>query len=181
MANSILSQFVSQSSFKLYSSTGASVLDGVKIVRVNSRLSGKLLKNMGEDGSEIIDTKIILPLNITVTAYADSNDAVAKINNLLQDINGRYDLYSRGLYFKGLTLANQQISQSPDYLSATPVNIVFKGIIRQGDGSIVTAQAGDATTIIGGIINTANLATDGAISAATAAANKVSELASLLA
>lgn len=154
MATSILSQFIANSSFKLYSSDGLSVLSGVSVTRVSARLPGRLLRNMGEDGQPIIDTKIILPVTITITAIANSIDAVSKLNSLLQDINGVYRLYSRGLYFERVTLAGNNFLQSGEVLSATPVTITFNSILRQDEKVPVTAQSGDSDTIIGGIVNT---------------------------
>lgn len=171
MANSILNSLVGQSSFKLYSSDGRSVLSGVKVTRVVARFSGRLLKNIGEDGTPIIDTKIILPIEITVTGYADSQDAVSKINAILEDINGVYRLYSRGLYFERLTLASERLTQSSKVLSATPVDLVFNGIMRQDNIVPVTSQAGDSDTVIGGIVNTVE-------QDAEAAASKISSIVS---
>lgn len=159
MANSLVSQLTSQSSFKLYSSAGLSVLSGVKVERVTAKLSAKLLKNIAEDGTTIVDAKIILPIRITVSAYAETKDAVSKINSLLKDTAERYTLYSRGLYYEGITLASERFDMSEASLSALPVNIVFNGIIRQGDTSTVTAQSGDSDTIIGGITSTVSAAT----------------------
>lgn len=154
MANSILSSLVSQASFKLYDASGNSVLTGVKVKGVKVSMPGRLMKNMGEDGRPIIDTKIILPISVTVSAFADSTQAISKINDLLLNTTGRFTIYSRGLYFKGLTLASERFVLSGEYLSATPVDLTFKGIMKQGDSSVVAAQSGDASTVIGGIINT---------------------------
>lgn len=166
MANSILSSLVSQASFKLYNSEGASLFTGVKVKSVSVNMPARLLKNTDELGRQIIDSKVIMPITVQVVAFADSSESLSKINRVYENTNERYTIYSRGLYFEGLTVSDENIRMTGEVLSATPVTISFRGIMFQGDSLVVTAQGGDATTIIGGIVSTA-----------TAAVSKISSMA----
>lgn len=155
MANNILTALAGNVSFKLYSSDGISVLNSVYALEVTAQLSAKLLKNMAEDGTAIIDSKILMPIQVSVSVMANSTEAVEQVNSIFQNINGQYKLYSRGLYFEKLTLARESLTQSAAVMSATPIELVFNGILLENENYPVTAQSGDSDTIIGGIISTA--------------------------
>lgn len=157
MANSILSMFVGQKSFKLYSNDGISVLNGVKIIKVNVILSARLFKNTGEDGIPIIDAKMILPVRVIVTAIAESVDSLQKINKIFSESKTRYTIYSRGIFLKGLVVASESFRQNGKVISATPVDITFNGILIQDNDKQITSSSSDSDTIIGGIVNTISI------------------------
>jgi hypothetical protein len=180
MSNSLAQYVTFGSSFSLTNFVSGSIsLSGIYIQRVTMHLSSSLFDNRREDGTSIVDARVLLPTSIDVDVICGTIDAVEKINNILKDINSIYTITSKGLTFQNLTLKNNSIIQSPDVLSASPIKLSFQQRLLQNNNNPTCAQTGDASIIDNGITNlknNLNSATNSIESAATSVSSFTSNL-----
>jgi hypothetical protein len=110
-----------------------------------------IFDNKKENGTSIIDARVLLPTTIEVQVICSTLDAVEKINNILLDINSIYSISSKGLIFQNMQLNNDTILQSPDVLSAAPLKLNFQQRILQNNNNPTCVQTGDSTLVDNGI------------------------------
>lgn len=132
-------------------STRTAALSDLGVKLVSMKFNSKLMQNTSENGQPIIDCRIIMPTQITVSVVCNSADKVSEVNSLLMNLTSTYTIMSRGIQLTNFMLDTESMSQSSAMLSATPMEISFKQVLLQGGGSPICAQAGDSSTIIGGI------------------------------
>lgn len=153
----LANQLVGQRSFRVTGSGGATLSDiGVKDVTI--QFTSRLLMNTSESGQPIIDSRVIMPTRISVNVVCNSADRVAEVNSLLMNLDQVFTIMSRGIKLENFMLDTESLTQSAAMLSATPMRIGFKKVMLQGGGSPLCAQAGDSSTVIGGIRNAATVA-----------------------
>lgn len=152
MAIDLLSFGLGNQSFKINSfNLGAVSTIGWAIVNVRIKLSSKLFRNQREDGSYIVDGRVLLPTQITVSVIAQSKSAMDTINSILKDRTTIYTINTRGLIFTSMVLQNENINQSADNTSSQPVQLVFRQILSQEEVLPQTRQVGDSSVIDRGI------------------------------
>lgn len=155
MANSIFNQFLGSEKLIITNKVSNSqVISGVSVAEVNIKFSAQLLKNIREDGSPIIDGKIILPCVVQIKLYCTKIDDVEAINVLLNDINVLYSMSTRGIFIDNVMLERDELSQTSAVISAVPINLSFKQVLLGEDTAPVVKQTPDSNTIIGGIRQT---------------------------
>lgn len=148
----IVSSFFSSAAFKLKNSTtGATAAEGLRVSRVHIRLPSTPMRHMKEDGSTIIDSRIIQPTSVQMEAYCETLDSFSKLNAVLLDRSTFYSIASKGLSFDNMLLENEQVSQSQDVISALPVKLSFKQVLTKKITPIVFAQSADASLISRGM------------------------------
>ncbi|QOV06243.1 hypothetical protein CPT_Maja_023 [Burkholderia phage Maja] len=150
MPNSILSSLFSQASFKITDNTTTFprvVAKGLKIRRVTIRYTSDAHKHRLESGSTVVDSRNILPTQMTVEAIAPDLDTLSQITNLAADRNGVYSITTKGVILPSMRVESQNIRQTPDMLSASPVQLNFKQMLIQGQQPIVFSQGADSSLI----------------------------------
>ncbi len=152
MPNTLAQYITNETSFQLTNFVSGSIsLDGIHIQQVSIRLSSNIFDNKREDGTSIVDARVLMPTTIEVQVICSTLDAVEKINSILLDINSIYTITTRGLTFQNLQLKSTNIIQSPDILSAAPIKLSFQQRILQNNNNPTCAQTGDSTLIDNGI------------------------------
>lgn len=152
MATNFISSFFSSAAFKLTNSTtGATAADGLKVSRVHIKLSSIPMRHMKEDGSTIIDSRIIQPTSVQMEAFCETLESFAKLNAVALDRSTFYSITSKGLTFENMLLENEQISQNPEVMSALPVKLSFKQVLTKSVKPIVFSQSADASLISRGM------------------------------
>lgn len=152
MALDFIASFLSSSQFSITSlNLGPVFIDGVGVLGVSIKLDSKLFRNQREDGSYIVDGRILLPTTIDVEFVVQNQSAFDSIDQMLKDRSTIYTIKSRGLIFNNMVCTTEQIAQSPDNISSSPVHLVFREILLQNDAVPKTRQAADSTAIDRGI------------------------------
>lgn len=158
---SIVNQLAGGRSFRIKNElTGMTALNDIGVKDVEFNFNSRLMINPGENGQPIIDARVLFPTEISVNIVCNSSDKVAAVNALLMDLTNTYTILSRGILLTGFMVDLDSMSQKAAMISATPIKINFKQIMLQGGGSPICAQAGDSSTILGGIKNSINVTAD---------------------
>lgn len=152
MANDLISYVFGSSRFKITDfRTGPVSLTGLSVIDVKIKFPGKLFKNAKEDGGFIVDGKIRLPIEIEVTVIVQTVDAAERITQILKNRDTLYSITTRGLIIDNMMCSNQQITLSPDMLSAAPYRLSFRELPLERTEVIVTKQQADSSIIDKGI------------------------------
>lgn len=152
MANSLAAAF-GRKAFRVTNLTNNSpVLGNVNVAGVAITFSSRLMTNRDEEGRTVVDARVIMPTTIAVKAIVDSIDTLNEINHILLDTESVYSIMSRGIYVRNFVLAEDNIAQVPEMLSANAVEIKFTQLLL-GDNKNVCEQDGDSETVFKGIIN----------------------------
>jgi hypothetical protein len=141
---SILSSIFSQALFTINGGANAASL---KISKVHLKYTSSPMRHMKEDGSTIVDARIIRPVTISAEGFAPDLDTQTQINNIMLDRFAFYKIESKGLVFDNMMVDGQQVKQTPQVLSAAPIQISFKQVLTQNIVPVITAQSGDASML----------------------------------
>jgi len=160
MANTLAQYVGLNSDFTLTNFVSGSVsLNGISVQKVSIRLNSSIFDNKKEDGSSIVDSRILLPITIEVQIFCSTLSAVEKINDILMDINSIYKITTKGITFDNLMLKNNDILQSDAMMSASPIKLSFMQRILQNNNNPTCKQSGDSTIIDYGISTVKSAAT----------------------
>ena len=151
MASVIQSLFGGKSFRLIDYKTGPVSLSGLSVIDVQIKFNGKLFKNQTETGGFIVDGKIKLPITIDITCIVQTTAGAETLNRILKDRTTIYTIRSRGLTVDNLLCANEQISMSPDILSAAPFSLSFKELRLQQETQLITKQDADSSIVDKGI------------------------------
>ena len=145
---SILSSFTSQASFKLLSLGTGQYLPQINVIKSKIRLPSKLMKHMSEDGSTIIDARIIEPAEVEVQVLITTQDQFMALNNVLNDRGAFYTIITKGLRLIGFVLDEESLSQSPAVISANPISLKFRQVLFSGLPQVtIYAQPADSSVL----------------------------------
>lgn len=152
MANELLTSFFSKASFVIRDSiTNQVVAAGLKILSVSIKYRSTAMKHMREDGTTLIDSRIIRAADMEVVVMAPDINALSQLNDLMNDRTKTYNIVTRGLYLNSMMVEHTGIKQIPDVLSATPMQVIFKQLLVQNVTPVVCAQAADSSVIDKGL------------------------------
>jgi hypothetical protein len=151
MANNILSSLYSQAVFSIVDSNGNAVATGIKIRKVSIKYEAHAMKHTMEDGSTKIDSKIIMAPVINVEFFCPTLSDQDSVTAIMVDRSQTYTVTTKGLIFKPMFLMTEKIDQTPDVLSAAPLQITFKQLLVQARPAIIFKQAADSTLIDKGL------------------------------
>src|SRR5579864_1954734 len=158
MADSLLSSLLSSKGGALTVVNNASrkdVAEHFQISRVTFKYTSKVLRHMLEDGSTIVDARVTEPVTVSIDAIAPTLDEINTASNMLKDRKDTYTLTSRGLVVNDMSTEDIRIKQSADMISASPVRISMKQLMRQGGVSAeqheVVEQPADSSILGRGV------------------------------
>lgn len=152
MAENILSSLLSVAAFSITNATtGAVVAPNLAVKKVGIRYSSKNMTHQLEDGSTIVDQRIIVPSGMVVEAYCPDIDTVDAINALLLDRSAMYTINSKGIIIQNTMADSDNFRQNAEMLSATPIRIRFKQQLIQGVAPVVCSQSADSSVLDRGI------------------------------
>lgn len=150
MATNLISAITADAPLRIQRN-GTDVAKGIATSRVILRLTSNPLRHMREDGSTIVDSRIIMPALVMIEAFAPDNGTAGQIGDALSDRSNLYSVTSKGIKVNDVLLENVQIKQVPEALSAIPMRISFKQVLTKISAQKITAQASDASVIDRGI------------------------------
>lgn len=176
MPESILSSLLSKASLSIVNSqTGIDVAANLKVSRVGFKYRSRVFRHMREDGTSIVDSRIIVPAVIEIDAFCTTANDLAIINSLLLDRTATYKVASKGIVLTQVMSEEGAVKQTPEVISASPIRIVLKQVLRKtGAASPVTAQAADSSLLDKGI-QTVKTATQSAASSAALSATQLAQ------
>ncbi|AWD92417.1 hypothetical protein [Xanthomonas phage Carpasina] len=136
---------------------GLQLIRGIKIKKVSSRFTSSVPRHMREDGTSIVDTRIIKSAQLTVEAICPSIDEVEQVISLASDRESLLRVTSKGVVFENMMIQATSNMQSKEMLSGAPFQITFKQLLLQNVMPVSVSQAADSTTMDRGIqiLNTA--------------------------
>jgi hypothetical protein len=154
MADSILSSIFSKASLSIVK-TGETTneADGLQVVAVNIHYRARAMRHMREDGTSIVDAKVIDPAIAELDVICPTLDSINKVNTALMNRANTYTLTSKGIQLNDTVAERFDVRQTPEMISASPVRITFKQLRRQGGatGGKVVEQPADSSTFGRGI------------------------------
>ena len=153
MADSILSSLLSRAALSIVNDvSGKDVAGSINVKKVEVRYGAKPMRHMKEDGSSVVDTKVIEPVVVSLDVICGTIDQMNVVNDLLKDRTSTYTVTTKGLVINLMMADDFSVNQSPDMLSANPVRLTFKQLIRQSVISTpVVEQQADASVFERGI------------------------------
>ncbi len=152
MPNSILSSYNGKSSFSLVRENGGkNIAVGLSVLKVNISLRSRAMRHMREDGTSIVDCRIIEPIMISADVISDSLDEIGNISAGLLDRSSLYTVTSKGLIFYSMMMDDNVINQSSGLLNASPLKLSFKQVLLQGVKAKVFLQPPDSTLMDRGL------------------------------
>lgn len=152
MPQDIIASYLSNSNFTLTSlNLGQVSTNGIAVLAVKIKLESKLFRNQREDGSYIVDGRILLPTSVDAEVVVQSKSAVDTVNRILKDRSTIYTINTRGLIFNNMVCVNEQITQNAENLSSSPFHLVFREILLQEEATPKTMQDADSTALDRGI------------------------------
>lgn len=152
MADSILSSLLSQASLKITNSTtGDTVMSGIKTKSVKISYKSEPMRHMLEDGTSKIDTRVIRPTTVNIALYTPDTDALSSVQTAYGDRTTLYSITSKGLVFDNMQISGENIRQSSDMLSATQINLEFSERLVEGITPVVCENAANSSIIDRGI------------------------------
>jgi hypothetical protein len=162
MADSILSSVLSKQSFSLKSDkTGQDAAENLKVIAVNFHYRARPMRHMREDGTSIVDSKVVDPALVEIDAICPTLDSINKINTALMDRTSTYTVTSKGIQLRDVSNEHFELRQTPDMLSASPIRITLKQLLRQGGvaSGVVVEQPADSSMFSRGIQSVAAVTT----------------------
>jgi hypothetical protein len=145
--------------------TGATVIPGVVPIRVHIKLTSTPMRHMKEDGTTIVDARIIQPTTVNVDAYCPDISTFSAISTVGKDRSSFYSIRSKGIVINQLMGNTRQFKQSPDVLSAMPMRLSFQQVITKNSKPVVVAVPTNSSLISLGmnILSTASSAVTGLV------------------
>lgn len=157
MADSILSSLRSKALLTIVSNgaTGAedNLAKNLKVTNVSIKYSARAMRHMLEDGTTIVDARIIDPTMVELEVICPTLDELNNTNQMLRDRKNTFKLTSKGIIVNNVVCEAFKIQQTSEMLSASPVRISMKQILRQGMARVgqVVEQPADSSLIGQGI------------------------------
>ncbi len=138
MADSILSSLRSKASLSIVNksgtgdSQGQDVAKGLRVTRVSIRYSSRPMRHMLENGSSIVDARIIDQTTISLDVICPTLDELSIVNSMLLDRKSTYRVTSKSISVDETVCEDVGILQNAEMLSASPVRIKMRQLMRQG-------------------------------------------------
>lgn len=173
MAESILSSLLSLAQFSIVSNDGTTVASNLKVVKTSIKYSSSPHRSIKEDGTTIVDAKVILQTNIMVSVYCETVDDLRQVNDLIQDRSKLYTIYSKGIVSPNMVMDGEIVKQTPDCLNSYPVDLRFEEVIIQNEKPQIVKQPSDSSVLPLGFASISTQATQtvsGLVSSVKAAA-----------
>lgn len=148
---------LSKAAFSLVNNnSGEDAATGLKVTRVSIRHSSRAMRHTREDGTTVVDIRVIDPVSVTAEVIAPSSDQLSALNNALMDKDNTFTMTSKSLMVGDLVFQDINVRQSPDMISATPAKLLFKQLLRQGGAASaethqVVEQSADSSMFNRGI------------------------------
>jgi hypothetical protein len=147
----ILSSFNSKVSFSIMNEiTKAIVAPNLKIIRVKIRYRSSNMNHRMENGSYLVDSRIILPATMDIDAICPDLDTQSQLTLLLKDNSSFYLIRSKGIVMDTMMIDQEGFDESSESMSANPVKLRFKQQLVGGFDPVMAAtpsQPSDSSVI----------------------------------
>lgn len=155
MPNTILSSALSSPSLSISSfSNPTNIAANLGVSKVTIKLRSKIFRHKTETGNTVVDARIVEPMQCEIDVFAPTLDVLTAINAVMLDRTTAYTIKTRGLVLTKMLMQHNEIKQSGDMLSASPVKLQFKELLTQGQlalGAASVAQPADSSLIDQGL------------------------------
>lgn len=155
MPSTILSSVLSKPLLTVTSDqTAINVTQGAGVSKVVIKLRSRIFRHKREDGTTIVDARIVEPMMAEIDVFAPTLDSLALLNSAMLDRGSTYTIKTRGLVLRGMMMNESTIKQSADMISASPVRLMFKELLTQNQtnvGQTNVSQPADSTLLDRGL------------------------------
>lgn len=149
MPNSILSSLLSKASLSIKSNaTGLDIATNLKVSRVMFKYCSRVMRHKREDGTSIVDARIILPSVVEIDVICETIDDLALVNAVMLDRTTVYTIKSKGLIIENMMSEVDAIRQTSDVISATPIRMSFTSLLIQGNSKVPSVQQPSDSSLI---------------------------------
>lgn len=147
MAESILSSLLSLAQFTIVGNDGKQVVKNLKVAKTGIKFNSRPHRSVKEDGTTIVDAKVVLQTELTLSVYCQTVDDLRQVNDLLQNRSKLYRIYSKGVVIDNMVMVSEQVKQSPECLNSYPIDLKFEEIIIQGAKPSIVKQSSDSSVL----------------------------------
>jgi hypothetical protein len=152
MTQNILSSLLSKASFSLViRDTGLVTCSSLKVSRVGIKLDSIAQRHKQESGTTFVDSRVLRAIVVSVDCFCPDIDTLSQVNEVLNDRSQLYTITSKGLIIDYMRLDKEEIHQTPEVLSASPLRLMFKQVLAQYQTQTIYAQSGDVPIISRGL------------------------------
>ena|SRR5271165_7003574 len=153
MAASILSSPTSKVSFSILNEMKYTyALPNLKILAVKIRYSSNNMRHRMENGSYLVDSRIIIPMTIDVTALCPDINTQNQLTIIFTDRSNLYTITTKSIVFEHMMVNQEGLDQTAEIMSATPIKLRFKQILGQGTNPVLSAQSADSSSVDQGYV-----------------------------
>lgn len=123
------------------------VLSDLKVESARITLKATVFSHKLENGQSFIDSKVMEPIVIEMNVICPTIDVVDELNDVLMNRSARYQVTSRGLIFQNMLPKSETLDISGEVLSATPVKLVLRQFLVQGESPVLFANQADSRIV----------------------------------
>lgn len=153
MPNSILSSLLSKPTLSIVSSTtGLDLATNLQVQRVGIKFRSRVFRHKREDGTSIVDARILVPTVVDIDVFCKSLDDLALVNAMMLDRTSVYRVTTKGVVLLNMMMSDESVKQTPDVISANPVRMTLMRLLTQNNSEPPSvAQAADSSLLDRGI------------------------------
>lgn len=162
MAASIFSILTSKPPLEIKSDEGV-FAEKLKVSRVSIHFTSTVMRHMKEDGSTVVDSRVIQPISLSVDGFCPDKDTLSAVNEIVTNRSRLYKITSKEIIINDMIAESDQIKQSSDFLSAAPVHLSFRQLLSEKKKKNINAQSADSSVVDRGMsmLNTAKQTVSG--------------------
>ena len=152
MAANLITKLLGSNELRIQNlTTGSTVISNLKARVVSIKFVSEPMVHQKEDGTTLIDTRVITPARVMIDGIAPSINDVSAINEVLLDRESLYQISSRGIIIANLMSDSENFRQSKDNISSTPTRISFQQVLIERVSPVVYANQSDSSLIDRGL------------------------------
>lgn len=110
---------------------------------VDLDFSSTLHDHTTDDGGVIVDSKMILPTKIKISAYLSDMKGVDRISNIFSNKSELYSIIVNSVLLADVVCTEVVINDDPEFMSVIPTTINFQEVITRKINAVRTEEAAD--------------------------------------
>lgn len=148
MATSLIPAFFASASLQIKDQNSGLILaTNLKTSKVSIRMSAEGMRHLMEDGSTLVDCRVLRPTKIIMDVICPDLDTLDQINEVLMNRTTIFQITSRGLIIPQMIIEGETIKLGPEMISATPIRISMQQFMLENVSPIVMANPADASLL----------------------------------
>jgi hypothetical protein len=133
-------------SLKIKSVTIENLADVSELPLADSQLNSTVIFKSTQR-SDLGAGKVVMPSRVTVDAFSDDVSVTASLFSEWEDLESSIKIITRSVIIQYLVIIDIVVTQSPDMLDASQINIIFQQTSAPTIGSYTPQQSGDSSMV----------------------------------